>query len=97
MRADSAAAAAPRRGAGGKRRGASRAAKTDERPALCGPSLSLPIGLEACYAWTSSLTLCTTTSPVVIFGGFGSAGSSFSSRIQSAATFVESSACAEVS
>lgn len=35
-----------------------------------------------CYAGTSSLVLCTRTSPLVIFGGFGSAVSSFCSRTQ---------------
>jgi hypothetical protein len=38
-----------------------------------------------------------TTSPLVIFGGFGSIVSSFSSRTQFDATRVASSACAEVS
>jgi hypothetical protein len=41
--------------------------------------------------------LCTTTSPLVIFGGFGSAVSSFCSRTELDATRVDSSACAEVS
>ena len=54
-------------------------------------------GLVGCYAWTSSLVLCTTTSPLVIFGGFGSADSSFCSRTQLDATRLYWSACAEVS
>jgi len=77
--------------------GVRESANTNEKARTVRAFSALPTGLEACYAWTSSLTLCTTTSPVVIFGGFGSAGSSFSWRIQLAATFVESSACAEVS
>ena len=44
---------------------------------------------------TSSRVLCTTTSPLVIFGAFGSAVSSFSSRTQLDATRVDSSACAD--
>ena len=46
---------------------------------------------------TSSRVLCTTTSPLVIFGAFGSAFSSFSSRTQLDAMRVDSSACADVS
>jgi hypothetical protein len=49
------------------------------------------------YARTDPFVLCTMTSPPVIFGGFGTAVSSFSSRSQLATTRVDSSACADVS
>jgi len=51
----------------------------------------------ACYAETSSPVFCTTTSPTVIFGAFGSTSSSFCSRTQLVATRVDSSACSAVS
>jgi len=41
--------------------------------------------------------LCVRTVPLVILGGFGSAVWKFSSRIQLAASFVDSSACSTVS
>lgn len=52
--------------------------------------------LRGGYASTSSRVLCATTSPLVIFGGFGRAVSSFSRRTHSAATRVDSSASAAV-
>ena len=70
--------------------------RTERRPAGAG-LLSYSERLRGCYAWTSSLVLCTTTSPLVIFGGFGSTVSSFCSRTQLDATRVDSSACSEVS
>src|SRR6185437_1137643 len=62
-------------------------------PAVFGPSLRSSRWL---YARTKPF-LWTITSPSVIFGGFGSAVSSFSSRTQLAATRVDSSAWAELS
>src|SRR5947207_2650617 len=50
------------------------------------------------YARTAPFVLrCAITSPKVIFGAFGSALSSFSSRTQLDARRVDSSACADVS
>ena len=47
-----------------------------------GPSFLHRTASRAGYARTSPFVLCTITSPPVIFGGFGSALSSFSSRTQ---------------
>ena len=59
-----------------------------------GPSLRRRTALRG-HASTSAPVLCTTTSPPVIIGAFGIADSSFSSRTQSDATRVDSSACAD--
>src|SRR5438876_1499096 len=65
------------------------------RPASGGPSL--PVEPRA-YARKAPFVLrCAITSPKVIFGAFGSAPSSFSSRTQLDARRVDSSACADVS
>src|SRR5213595_4221374 len=63
-----------------------------------GPRVAgLPCPVEA-YARTDPFVLrCAITSPKVIFGAFGSALSSFSSRTQVDARRVDSSACADVS
>src|SRR6266536_5412325 len=66
-----------------------------EGPRVAG--LPCPVGPRA-YARTAPFVLrCAITSPKVIFGAFGSALSSFSSRTQLDARRVDSSACADVS
>jgi hypothetical protein len=61
-----------------------------------GPSL-VRRNLPGRYARAAPFIRCTMTSPPVIFGAFGTAVSSFSSRSQLATTRLDSSACAEVS
>src|SRR5205823_5656318 len=66
-----------------------------EGPRVAG--LPCPVEPRA-YARTAPFVLrCAITSPKVIFGAFGSALSSFSSRTQMDARRVDSSACADVS
>src|SRR5438045_6239347 len=66
-----------------------------EGPRVAG--LPCPVEPRA-YARTVPFVLrCAITSPKVIFGAFGSALSSFSSRTQPDARRVDSSACADVS
>ena len=63
------------------------------RPATCEPSLRR----DSSYYALMPFSLWTMTSPSVTFGGFWRIRSSFSSRTDSDATRVESSACVEVS
>jgi hypothetical protein len=62
-----------------------------------GPAVACLHSSRRRYARTAPFVFFAITSPKVIFGAFGSALSSFSSRTQLDATRVDSSACADVS
>ena len=71
-----------------------RLARTREGPANAGPSRSSGLGCD--YEMVTPL-LCATTRPVVIFGAFGIAEAKFSSVIHFSTSFVDASACSDVS
>ena len=58
---------------------------------------ALPDARSSGAVYATTPFLCPTTLPLVILGGFGNAVSSFSSRTQVEATFVEASPCSGVS